>query len=655
MTINDSLNFATLEQGKIYKRLQNKLLDESLEIRDKKKKRGSVKEGLTVFEKSYNTVTTSEPSVEKTQKLTSLQQKFNYLLTQYQQLENSLSTSIKNYSGSKGQNVYVNTIINNPQASYVGVFKDSPPLMSVQQNGSQTFTFDSCMKTAINAGKTYFGLENADTSKKLAQCNIGSDLTVAEKYGAATNGCQKGADGKMYGQFNNNVTALYSTNNSAYQGCYYNSGASGPSMTDSGIPMQNYTPVYTLGALGIGPWGSGSFPDKTAQWIWYSSGAQNGAPVNIGSPMTFIYEYNYNGTNYIDATVYAMNDDVGTWYLNSIKAATVNGGWDNKTPQFTIRLAPGMNYLQCEAVNNSGPAGLIASVMYNGQVLFNTNSDWRYTNLPVHSMVIAGSNYSVDTCQQYAKQNSFSYFGLKNGTSGTSQCVVSNSLQEATKYGSSDPTVTFSDNRAYGLKTANAIYQLNNQNTDPSLVGKMGYVDSNYILSEYPSSMIQKSDSSTIPTIVGSDPSCPTKVTPIDSGAWNVSKKSGKMGKMMTPTTKCGLAASTANLQDKMNHIKGQLATVADQILVIINELKTSNQNIVNQGKINETSISQNVEMYKNTSQQFGQYKYLINNNSGLMVDDSTNLLNHENFKYIFWGVLATVVVITTVKLVKNS
>jgi hypothetical protein len=36
------------------------------------------------------------------------------------------------------------------------------------------------------------------------------------------------------------------------------------------------------------------------------------------------------------------------------------------------------------------------------------------------------------------------------------------------------------------------------------------------------------------------------------------------------------------------------------------------------------------------------------------MVDDSTNLLNHENFKYIFWGVLATAVVITTVKLVKN-
>ena len=146
MTTNDSLNFATLEQGKIYKKLQKNILDGGLEIKDNKKKRGSVKEGLTVFEQSYNTVTTTEPSLEKTQKLASLQQKFNYLLTQYQQLENTLSTSIKNYSGSKGENVYVNSIINNPQASYVGVFKDSPPLMSVQQNGSQTFTFDSCMK-----------------------------------------------------------------------------------------------------------------------------------------------------------------------------------------------------------------------------------------------------------------------------------------------------------------------------------------------------------------------------------------------------------------------------------------------------------------------------------------------------------------------------
>ena len=647
---SNSLNFATLEQGKIYKKLQKNILDGSLEIKDNKKKRNQqIKEGLTGFQKSYNIVNSTEPTVENTQKLINLQKKFNYLLTQYQQAENELSTGIKNYTGSKGENVFVNSIINNPSASYVGVFKDSPPTMSSQQNGSQTFTFDSCMKTAINAGKSYFGLENADINKKMAQCNIGNDLAEAEKYGEATNGCKIGSDGKMYGEFNKNVTSLYSTNSSAYQGCYYNSGSSGPSMEDSGIPMKNYTPVYTLGTIGVGPWGSGKFPDKTAQWIWYSAGAQNGAPVNTGSPMTFIYAYNYTGTNYINAIVYAMNDDSGTWYVNSIKAATVTGGWSNETPQFTITLAPGMNYLQCEAANNSGPAGLIATVMYNGQVLFNTNSDWRYTNLPVSSMVIAGSNYSVDTCQQYANQNSYNYFGLKNGSNGSSQCVVSNSLQTATQYGSSDPIITFSDNHIYGLKTSNAIYQLNNETADPSLVGKMGYIDKNLILSEYPSSMIQKGSS--VPEIIGSDPSCPKEFTEIDSVTWNKTKNSGKM---MTPSTKCGLAASVSDIQDKVDHIKGQLALVADQILALISELKTSSKKIINQGKINETAISQNVEMYEKASQQFGQYKYLINNNTSLMITDSTNSLNHENYRYIFWGVLATSIVIVTVKLLKN-
>jgi len=639
MTSN-TLNFATLEQGKIYKKLQKKVLDKRLEIKDKPRK-----EGLAIFEKSYSTTSEENPH-----KLANLQKKFNYLLTQYQQAEIALSVGIKNFTGSKGENVYVNSIINNPQASYIGVFKDSPPSMTVLQNGSQTFTFDSCMQAAINAGKTYFGLENADTNTKRAQCNISSDISLSEQYGKATNGCNMGTDGKMYGEFNSTVTALYSTGGSSYRGCYYNAGSSGPSMEDSGIPMQNYTPVYSLGTLGIGPWGSGNFPDKSAQWIWYSSGAQNGAPVNVGSPMTFIYKYNYKGTNYINATLYAMNDDTGKWYVNSIQVGAVNGGWNNTTPQFTITLAPGINYLQCEAVNNSGPAGLIATVMYNGEVLFNTNSDWRYTNLPVSSMIIAGSNYSVDTCQQYAKQNSYNYFGLKNGINGASQCVVSNSLQDATQYGSSDPIIIFPDNHTYGLKKSNAIYQLNNQTANPSLVGKMAHIDNSRILSEYPSSMLKQG--SPIPTIVGSDSSCPTNVRPIDSVEWNKLKKSGNF---MTTTTKCGLAASVSDLQGKVDHIKGQLAVVADQILSIINELKTSNQSIINKGKINESSISQNIEMYKNTSQQFNEYKYLINNNTGLMVSDSKDLSEHENFKYIFWGVLATMVLIITIKLVKYT
>lgn len=648
------LNFATLKQGKIYNELQKKILDGSLEI--KEKNRGKhLKEGLTSSSFSPKSQTSSS---NKMQKLSELQIKFNSLLSQYQQAQIELTSEINNYSNKNlGKNVYVNSIINDPTANFIGVYKNSldSPAMEALGGGSQIYNYAGCMLAAVNSGKTYFGLENIDINTKMAQCNIGSDLTSAEKYGVATNGCQKGTDGKMYGGFQTNVTSLYSTDGSMYRGCYYNSPPTsniqdiGQNMESSGINMQNYSPVYVLGTIGIGPWGKGTFPDGTAQWIWYSSNAQNGAPVNTGSPITFIYGYNYTGTNYVTATVYTMNDDSGDWYLNSIKIATTNGGWGGEGNKFDITLSPGMNYLQCEAINNSGPAGLIATVMYNGDVLFNTNSEWKYTNIPVSSMIINGSNYSVDSCQQYAKQNNYTLFGVKNGSDNTSQCMVSNSFSTATQYGSSDPTINL-DNNLYGVHTSNVIYKINNEGADLAFVGKAGYTTDDLNLSEYPASMISKTDSGT--TIVGADASCPKDTTYIDSVAWSNMKNTGKL---MSSATKCGLADAISSLQKKVDQLKGQLAELSDQMIIIIVNLENENNKINNHMHNNEKSILKNLEMYKDVSKKFGQYKNLLSNNQNLMVHDSKGVLYYENYQYILWASLAVAIIILTVKVVNEK
>lgn len=644
----DSLHFATLEQGKIYNELQKKILDGTLESKPKKRCKTSKREGMTI-------VNQKGASQLQMQKLSELQIKFNSLLSQYQQAEAELTTEINNYNKKTGKNVYVNSIINNPNANYLGVYKDSTssPTMDILNGGSQSFTFSTCMQSAINTGKTYFGLENVDINTKLAQCSLGSDLISIEKYGPAKNGCQKGSDGKMYGGFETNVTALYSSDNFLYNGCYYNSPATikvqdnGPNMETSGINMSNYSPVYALGNIGIGPWGKGTFPDSSAQWIWYSPNAQNSAAVNTGSPVTFIYGYNYTGSNYITATIYAINDDSGDWYLNSIKIGSVNGGWEGEGTKFDITLSPGMNYLQCAAINNSGPAGLIATVIFNGSVLFNTNTEWKYTNVSPASMIINGSNYSVDSCRQYAKQNSYTLFGLKNGSDGTSQCSVSNSFSTATQYGSSDPTITLDDNRDYGVNTSNAIYQLNNENANPSVLGKAGYIDDELILSEYPSSMISSNG-----TIINNNPSCPDEMISIDSVAWGKFKNSGKI---MTSTTKCGLENFVKSLQSKVDHIKGQLAELADEMINIITSLENTNVKINNQMKVGEKSILQNLETYKEVSKKFGQYENSLGNNQNLMVDDSKSVLYYENYQYIFWVSLAVVVIILTIKIVNDK
>jgi hypothetical protein len=428
-------------------------------------------------------------------------------------------------------------------------------------------------------------------------------------------------------------------------------------MASSGPNMNSYSNVYVLGSFGMGPWGMNSkaaalYPN--AKWIWYTPNAQQDAPDDMGSPVTFIYAYNNTNTTYTRAWLLAMNDNRGIWYLNSKQIGISEGGWDGIGNLFEITLSPGINYLQCSASNAGGPAGLIAYVidMDRGIVAITTNADWKFTNIPVSQMIINGSNFTVQTCQKYAADNGYQYFGLLNGTNGTSQCAVSNSLQNATKYGSSIPIATI-NSKNYGISVANAIYELTQKNSNPAFVGKMGYVNQNSELSEYPSSMIQPaSTTGDIPTIINADASCGKNAMPIDSIAWGQLKKSGQP---MTVTTKCGLSAAIDASQAAENLVKGQLAALADRMIQLINQMENQNQQMDTQMNTNSETMLKNVKLYTTISAQFGEYKSLINNNADSMISDSNNLVTHDNYQYIFWGILAvTIIIITSNTLIRR-
>ena len=692
---SNTLISTTLKQGKIYQDLQKKILDGSLEKNDNKKwkgkgkgkglrleqKRPQIKEEFTGYDnifqsseknmpvamQSFHTVLETTPGPGQMQELDRLQKKFNALLKKYQDghtlIMKDTSTYVSGFSNTKqGQNVYVNSIIDGASANYLGVYKDSGESMPRLSNGAQNYDFNSCMQAAISTGNAYFGLENVDTSTNKAQCNLGNNLDAARQFGAVTSGCQIGSDGLNYGVFNSNKTAIYTTTGSAFNGCFNNSPVppstlnTGPIMASSGPNMNSYSNVYVLGPYGMGPWGSfmtasGVYPG--AKWIWYTPNAQQNAPYDMGNPVTFIYAYNYTGTSYLPATLAAMNDNRGVWYLNSKQIGVSEGGWGSFGNFFDITLSPGINYLQCSASNAGGPAGLIASIFDNNHNgLFNTNADWKFTNIPVSQMVINNSNFTVPTCQKYAADNGYQYFGLLNGTTGTSQCAVSNSLQNATKYGSSNPTATI-NSKNYGISGANAIYELNQKKSNPAFVGKMGYVNQNSELLEYPSSMIQPaSTTGGIPVIKNADASCVQNAMPIDSIAWGQLKKSGKS---MTATTKCGLSAAIDASQAAENLVKGQLASLADRMILLINQMVNKNQQMDTQMNTNSETMLKNVKLYTTISTQFGEYKNLVNNNADSMISDSNNLVTHDNYQYIFWGILAvTIIIITSNTLIRR-
>jgi hypothetical protein len=75
-------------------------------------------------------------------------------------------------------------------------------------------------------------------------------------------------------------------------------------------------------------------------------------------------------------------------------------------------------------------------------------------------------SYNYTSCQQFAQQNNYSYFGLQNSTSGEdAQCVVSNDLNQSTRYGLANNCTTLSNGIVSGGGLSNAVYSTLSQGT----------------------------------------------------------------------------------------------------------------------------------------------------------------------------------------------
>jgi len=661
---NSELGAVTLRQGIKFKKYQSKItknvekknllfegfqgLEGNLSQNDY-----SSLESKQAIENTHRLISQTDNTVtNQLQELDALQNKFNTILEQYNGSNTALMNSTKSFvqtydsNDKKNTNVYVNKMLNDSLAKYVNIFNNTPnPNVMTMMEGE--YNYDSCKSAAENNGYKFFGLNNANSQTQNANCLVSNSQSEYSANGSFISRCNKGSDSFTYGGPWTN--AIYSTsgNSFKYLGCY----ADGPdrAMTMSGPDMSKYSSVYVLGNSSIGPWGNSNFPDTNASWIWYTPDAQNGAPDNSGAPTTFIYAYNYDGTNYVNATIFGMCDDNSIIYLNSQKIGEINGGWDQNPIEVPITIAPGMNYIEVSAYNTGGPAGLIMTIMIGDQVLLNTNSDWKYTNESISNLTPGGQQFSVSTCQKYASSNGYSYFGLQNGLNGNSQCMVSNDLNTSTKYGSADGSVKLNDGNIYGLKDTISVYKLDNVGNSKNM-GKVGYVNEDSLLAEYPDSMFSIDPDTNMP-IINNNISCSKKVIGIDTLEWNNFVNTGVP---MSNDTVCGLEKATENENINRDALKVQLSSIADQIVNKITYLQSLNSNLNNQMGIDKTVLDKNLMRYKTLSKQYNQYKNEDSTNINGILTDSDIVLLQENYSYLFWSILAIAIITITINIFKK-
>jgi len=601
------------------------------------------------------------------QELTDLQTEFSSTLERYKTAHAQLMSTTKNYlkdnakisdNAILNKNVYVNTIVSNPQSDYLGAYND--PTASVggvaTSNGltkisGRNFNFSQCQDAAINNEKRYFALSNVDTAGTGGDCSVGSTYSAVTSSGQNIPKCSTGSDGKYYG--GDLANALYSSVGSSinYLGCYLDS-ASSRSMTTSGPVLSSYPSVYVCGDYNIGPWGVRDFLDKSAKWIWYTRNAQRNAPNNVGSPVTLIGSFNFTGSRYTNASIYGICDNASSVYLNGALVGRIDGGWGGggRGIRINVVLPPGLNYISVEVQNMGGPAGLLLSILdSSNRSIVNTNSSWKYTQIRASNLIPNRQDYSVAKCGQYAKSNGFQYFGLQGGTVGNSQCYVSNNLANAQKYGSAASTQIGGDNRLYGRSAVNAAYQVQDIGHKEYL-GKLGYIDNYGVITQYPNTLYGTTNN--VPTILLDISSCSKEIVNVDSNFWSSKTISSTP---MTRSTKCGLSKEIQADQASVADLGAQLSELSSELIEVINYLEALDSTVIEQMGINKNYLDNILEKYIAYNRQFSKYNNVDYISYDNILKDSELVASEHNYGYILWSGIAVIVLLLTIQLLKKG
>ena len=281
-----------------------------------------------------------------------------------------------------GKNVYASKLIDNPSSTYIGCYNDKPPSTTVNVAPIMNAT-NLVNGYATNASSIY--IENNASFGSWAAFDQNQDTFWHSQEGSQT----------KY----NNATGVYEGINSiSINGL---SSVAGEFLQIS-MPGFNTPTVQHVTVLQYALFPRVNYNAIRSPNSWYILGSKDNQWYNIDR------QVNQQFTN------------------NSAKIYTI------ATP-----AAYGAYIILIDKVGNNDQTNNRITVQIAEWNLF-TNSDMNITS-DKRAMILNSdnSNYgSFDTCQQYAVDNGYQYFGLQDvREDGSSQCLVSNDLSRTKMYG----------------------------------------------------------------------------------------------------------------------------------------------------------------------------------------------------------------------------
>ena len=546
--------------------------------------------------------------------------------------------------GKEGQNVFVNTILSKtPSQTYYGCFGDDPVDRTMTfigntpgNNSSPDFDYNDCKNSAMHEGYRYFSLQGIDSKTGKGYCAVGNDLSRATKKGKA---------------IITNKFPLWSSNTKSL----------GKAL------LQNTGSLVVFSYSGSISWTS---PPLSSCVQMYSTTKNSDSG---GNDIDFL-------TGTVDdckTQCNKMNNCGGFAYDNNGKFCYIKSGKlkpTGKNANLTL-YKKSVDTASCNFYLILQNDGNMCIYKGNGPSSNPGNSVWcTHTNgkkqMPNSEWVSSKGKYQRNYLMAGETLEPGEWIGSDDGSlklifekEGSLVLYTSSQVENCRK--------SSSGNIVGGLN-ANAIYDLGTTGF-PKNMGKLGFVDENGILKQYPDSMIDKPASTSksrknttlsIPKLKN-PPSCPTEIATIDSVEWENYPNSGEK---MNSNTDCANGELDVTRDEKLMLSEKRMKELSKKIsyetdYLLSNRLSVKQQTTMNSITLNSALVSSfpvqyddnttNIQKYKKANSAFRE-GFNSDSNINKIVQDSHIRVMQENYEYILWGALAITTVVVFIKLLKN-
>ena len=545
--------------------------------------------------------------------------------------------------GSEGKNVRVTATVNDSTTNYIGCYRDNPnrAMSNSMANESNNYSYETCKAAATSGGYKYFGLQNVSSNGK-AQCFLSNNLNQIQQYGVSTIQNQEVLWSSGTGTGEKNVAKITRSGTltiTSPSGQVLYTSPNAPGDCDNGAQINSIVATYGGNCNGkplyidCGGRGPGTYD------VPYGNATNLIAPLAQNNPASFDY-IAAQGFRGDPAFCCAKKFDYSYKCGNVTKSGRVDAGQninfncinENAKCVFFLFLQDDGNMCICRGSNPNNNKGIIWCTSTTGKQQ-DPNSNWT---------ALKGKT-KTNFMNSGMNLNSGEWIGSNNGSLLLYMQEDGNLVLYTSKPVSNCSVKK--DGYQYGGGWANAVYNVAEQGY-PSLLGKVGYINKDAILSEYPSSMLNADGS-----IINLSSTCSSNVQNIDSIKW---KSYIKSSNKMSPSTICGLSKELEDDNIRLNELRTTLGGYASKIIKHISYLESLNIDIVKQMGIDKTTFNTNVETYKKYNADFSTYVTSEVKNINGILSDSDIVSSYENYSYMIWSILAISMLLITLKIIRK-